>query len=156
MQDTDDLEALKYHCGVRLQELHALNEPLELDGGLRAQASVRFIEGDNPELQRSSGVCSGGNAECSCCRCKAKRSEHTDLVKSAKAQLRSLSEAVELARKAGRLDAYKLRFGPSYGSANDLAQLAYLIGVPGGAGRTRKENEHKVKNHPPTYPHPPT
>jgi hypothetical protein len=69
MQDADGLEALKYQNGVRLEELHALNEPLELCGGLRPRVTVRFLEGDTPELQRVCGVCCGGGAEHSCCCC---------------------------------------------------------------------------------------
>ena len=146
MQDADGLEALKYQNGVRLEELHALNEPLVLPGDLRPRATVRFLEGDNPELQRACGVCSGGGAQQSCCRCKAVRKEHTDLVKSARAEHRSLGEAVALAeRAAGASDAYKLRFGPDYGTAADLAKLAYEIGVEGGVGVTRKQNEAKVR-----------
>ena len=145
MQDTDDLEALKYHNGVRLEELHAFNEPLELPGGLRLQASVRYLEGDNPELQRACGCCSGGGAEQSCCRCKARRHEHTDLVASARAPLRSLGEAVALAEQAAEAgEAYQLRFGPSQGTAAELAGLAYILGVEGGVGKTRKQNERKV------------
>ena len=145
-QDGDDLEALIYQNGVRLEELHALNEPLQLPGGLRTHATVRYVEGDNPELQRLGGVCSGGGAECSCCRCKAKRSEHTQLVTSVRAELRSLPEAVALAERAAQAgEAYQLRFGPSYGTAAELAQLAYVIGVEGGVGRLRKENEAKVR-----------
>ena len=146
MQAGDGLEDIKYQCGVRLEELHPLNEPLEFDGGLRTKVSVRFLEGDNPELQKQCGVCSGGGAEQSCCRCKAMRKEHTDLVKSARAQLRSLNEAVELAAKAAKAgDAYQMRFGPSVGTADELFKLAYVLGVEGGAERTRKLNEPKVR-----------
>jgi hypothetical protein len=135
-----------YQCGMRLEELHPLNQLLDLDGGLRTMVSVRFLEGDNPELQKQCGVCSGGGAEQSCCKCKAKRKEHTELVKSSKAQLRSLTEAVELAVKAAKAgNAYQLRFGPSVGTAEELFQLAYVLGVEGGAERTRKANEPKVR-----------
>ena len=100
MQAGDSLEDLMYENGVRLEELHALNEPLELEGGLRIMASVRFILGDNPELQKTCGVCSGGGSEQGCCRCKGKRSRHTHLVEITRAELRSLTEAVDLAKLA--------------------------------------------------------
>ena len=146
MQDSDVLEALKYQNGLRLEEIQALNEPLELPGGLRPRASVKFLLGDNPELQRSCGVCSGGGAEQSCCKCKAARKAHTNLVKACRAQLRSLKEAVTLAELAASAsDAYKMRFGADHGTASDIVKLCYTIGVEGGAGRTRKENEVKVR-----------
>jgi len=72
VQAGDGLEDLKYQCGVRLEELHTLNQPLDLDGG-------------------------------------------------------------------------QLRFGPSIGTADELFQLAYVLGVEGGAERTRKANELKVR-----------
>ena len=146
VQDGDGLVELMYHCGVRLEELHALNEPLELPGGLRLRARVRYSEGDNPEHQRSFGICSGGGAEQGCCKCKGKRSEFTDLVKSGRAGLRSLREAVELAKQAARAgEVYKLRYGPDQGTASDVCSLCYEFGVEGGVGRTRKENEQKLR-----------
>jgi len=72
MQAGDGLEDIKYQCGVRLEELHPLNEPLEFDGG-------------------------------------------------------------------------QMRFGPSVGTADELFKLAYVLGVEGGAERTRKLNEPKVR-----------
>ena len=140
-QGGDTLEEVKYGAGLRLEDWQTLNTPQPGPWGVSVEATVRFLLGDLPEIQKNQGVSNGGQQACTCC--VGRLHEHGNLCMMCGMPLRDWKEPLRLAKKLASIPAYELRFGPSIGTAADIVAMLRALGKTPAS--TRKENEPRVR-----------